>query len=46
MRLGKLDFCCSEVKTKIVTLQTFEETLFANLKTKEKMLEAISQVLL
>jgi hypothetical protein len=34
------------VITKIETLQTFEETLFANRNTKEKILETISQVVL
>jgi hypothetical protein len=31
------------VRAKSVTLQTVEETLFANRKTKEKMLQAINQ---
>jgi hypothetical protein len=32
------------VKTKFGTMQTTEETLFANRKTKGKMLQAINQI--
>jgi hypothetical protein len=32
------------VKTKFETLQTVEETLSANRKSKEKMLQAINQI--
>jgi hypothetical protein len=34
----------SRVKIKFETMQTIEETLFANRKTKEKMLQAINQI--
>jgi type VI protein secretion system component VasK len=34
----------SKIKTKFETMQTIEDTLFANRKTKEKMLQTINKI--
>jgi hypothetical protein len=37
-------YAAKELKHKFETLQTVEETLFANRRSKEKMLQAINQI--